>query len=281
MRVLRNTHCTAGVNALHMLPSSSDTICNSFIITTQNGGLIVIDGGFRTETPYFLQSLKLISGENKPHVDAWFLSHPHDDHVSVFFDMIENRREEFDVGTVYFNFPSRQYLAAEDLSSAGTMDWFYRVLPLFADRARIASEGDVINLRCARFRVLHSQNCAVKANRPNNASLVFRMELGGKSVIFTGDCGVESGKEILDRYSCSGLLKCDICQMAHHGQNGCDRDFYEAVSPEICLWPTPSWVWSNCDGKGELKTLEVRGWIDEMGITQNLVSKDGPVCIYL
>ncbi|MBR6427822.1 MAG: MBL fold metallo-hydrolase [Clostridia bacterium] len=281
MKILRDTPCTAGENALHMLPSSTDTICNSFIITTMNGGLIVIDGGFRSETPFFLQSLKRISGERRPHIDAWFLSHPHDDHVSVPFDVIENHGDEVEIGTVYFNFPSRGYLADGDLSAAGTMDWFYRVLPLFADRARIASEGDVIDVRNATFRVLHSQNCAVKVNRPNNCSLVFRMDLCGTSVMFTGDCGVEGGKEVLDRYSGSGLLKCDICQMAHHGQNGCDRDFYEAVSPGICLWPTPTWVWSNFDGTGNLKTLEVRRWIEEMGIKQNLVSKDGPVCIYL
>ena len=77
----------------------------------------------------------------------------------------------------------------------------------------------------------------------------------------------------------SGLLKADICQMAHHGQNGCDRAFYEAVSPEICLWCTPLWLWNNDRGKGFnthiWKTVTVRGWMDEIGVKTNLKICDG------
>ena len=61
--------------------------------------------------------------------------------------------------------------------------------------------------------------------------------------------------------------------MAHHGQNGVDRSFYEAVDPEICLWPTPQWVWENRGG--QLKTLEVREWIKELGVKKNMIAKDG------
>ena len=107
------------------------------------------------------------------------------------------------------------------------------------------------------------------------------MELGGKSVMFTGDAGIEAGNKVLRLYGDSGLLKCDFCQMAHHGQNGCDRPFYEAVAPEVCLWPTPSWVWSNVNGTGSLQTLVVRRWMEELGVKQNYVSKDGTQVIEL
>ena len=40
-------------NTIHMLKSVTDTICNSFIITTEDDKLIVMDGGFPTETEYF------------------------------------------------------------------------------------------------------------------------------------------------------------------------------------------------------------------------------------
>ena len=33
-------------NELHMLHSVTDTICNSFLITTEDGRLIAVDGGF-------------------------------------------------------------------------------------------------------------------------------------------------------------------------------------------------------------------------------------------
>ena len=260
-------------NTIHMLKSVTDTICNSFIITTEDDKLIVMDGGFPTETEYFLSYLKETAGTEKPHIDAWILSHPHDDHVTVFYEMIEHHSDEFTVDRVYLNFPSRGFFVGNDESAVQTIDDFNRLLPLFADKMRILSGGDELDIGAAHFKVLYSHDFEFRGC--NNASLVMRMELGGKSVMFTGDCGVEAGKKILRLWKDSGLLKCDICQMAHHGQNGCDRDFYEAVAPEICLWCTPSWLWSNVNGTGPYQTLVVRGWMEELGVKINYVMKDG------
>ena len=33
--------------------------------------------------------------------------------------------------------------------------------------------------------------------------------------------------------------------MAHHGQDGVEMDVYRVIKPEICLWPTPDWLWDN------------------------------------
>ncbi len=261
-------------NAIHMLQSVDDVICSSFIITTDDGKLIVIDGGFPSERPYFFDYLKRLTKSEKPHVDAWFLSHPHDDHISVFLDMAENHYDEFEVDRVYLNFPSTEFVSAES-DAVVTMEWFYRVLPVFADKMRIVCGGDTVEVGAATFRILYSQDFEIHTNCANNASLVFRMELGGKSVMFTGDSGVEAGRKVVRLWRDSGLLKCDICQMAHHGQNGCGREFYEAVAPQVCLWPTPSWVWSNRDGTGHLDTLNVRRWMQEIGVKENYVSKDG------
>ena len=71
-------------NAIYMLNSATDTICNSFIITTEDGKLIVIDGGYESETENFLEKLRQISRKDRPHIDAWFLTHPHSDHVNCF-----------------------------------------------------------------------------------------------------------------------------------------------------------------------------------------------------
>lgn len=54
-------------NTIHMLKSVTDTICNSFIITTEDDKLIVIDGGHYSETGYFLPYLKEVAGTDKPH----------------------------------------------------------------------------------------------------------------------------------------------------------------------------------------------------------------------
>ncbi len=266
-------------NKIFMLKSVTDTICNSFIITTEDSKLLVIDGGYESEAPYFLKKLKEISGEDRPHIDAWFLTHPHSDHVNCFFDVTENHADEVDVEKIYFNFPSRGFFEGNDGSAVETMDDFYRVLPLVATKTRILCGGDILQIGSARFYILYSQDFEIK--NCNNSSLVFRMELGGKSIMFTGDSEEAAGEKILRLWKDSGLLDCDICQMSHHGQGGLSRKFYETVSPEICLWPTPSWLWTNRDGKGPYKTLITRSWMEELGVKTHYVMKDGTQVVEL
>ncbi|MEE1066621.1 MAG: MBL fold metallo-hydrolase [Acutalibacteraceae bacterium] len=268
---------TKNVNAIHMLKSVTDTIGDSFIITTDDGKVIVFDGGMTSETDYFLEYLRQATGNRKPHIDAWFLSHPHDDHCEVFLNVIENYGDALTFDKVYVNFAPIDFYSDTDEEADRILHDYARLRPLFEAKEQILSEGDIFNIGTAKFTVLYSFDSAFTGC--NDSSLVFRMELGGKSVMFTGDSGVKSGQKILKNWGNSDMLKSDICKMAHHGQGGCDRDFYEAVSPEICLWPTPSWVWDNRNGN--LQTLEVRAWMDELGVQKNYVAKDGSQLILL
>ena len=265
-------------NAIHMLKSVKNTIGDSFIVTTEDGRVIVIDGGDADDVGYFLEYLKTVTGRERPHVDAWFLSHPHNDHCEVFLQVVERFSNEVTFDRVYANF------AEDPLFYEGTDSWavsilkrYYHLLPRFADKAAALKEGDVFNVGAAGFTVLYTFNPAWKSC--NAASTVMRMDLGGRSVMFTGDASVEPGRYVVEKYGGSGLLKCDICKMAHHGQDGVDRSFYEAVAPEICLWPTPTWVWDNRGGN--LKTPEVRGWIEELGVKENYVAMNGSRVIKL
>ncbi len=272
-------------NAIYMLKSTTGTQMNSYIITTADGKVIAIDGGFRADACYFIEYLRELTGQQVPHLDGWFLSHAHCDHIDCFLEIVENHRDELTFDKVYYNFPSIYFHSHEDKSAVKTSEEFYRDLPLFADRIHICSGGDQMDIGDAHFDFLYSTDSEFKRNVCNNSSLVFRMILGGKTVMFTGDCGVEAGQKILRLWKDKGLVKSDICQMAHHGQNGCSREFYEAVAPEICLWNTPLWLWNNDAGKGYnthiWKTVEVRGWMEELGVKENYVIKDGTQVVML
>lgn len=271
-------------NEIHVLKSMvSHRQMQSIIITTEGGKVIAIDGGRREDADYFIEYLKKITGQEIPCIDAWFLTHAHNDHLPAFFEIIQNRTSEVVIGTVYYNLPSIQYYTRipgeEDSDGAETTRKFFELLPLFADRVCVASGGDVYEIGDAKFEILYSAETDIKVNICNNASLVFKMTLGGKTVMFTGDCGVEAGNKILSRYGDSGILKCDVCQMAHHGQEGCSREFYEAVAPEECLWCTPDWLWNNDRGKGFnthiYQTVEVRRWMEAIGVKKNYVTMNG------
>jgi hypothetical protein len=93
------------------------------------------------------------------------------------------------------------------------------------------------------------------------------VEAEGKSILILGDLGVEGGRQLLETVD-HALIKADFCQMAHHGQNGVEKNVYEVVRPTYCLWPTPSWLWDNRgDGgydTGIFNTVVTRGWISAM-----------------
>ena len=271
-------------NQIHVLENKDNhRQMQSIIITTEGGKVIAIDGGRRENADYFIEYLKEITGQDIPVIDAWFLTHAHNDHLPAFFEIIQNRRSEVVVGTIFYNLPSIQYYkripGEEDEDGAETTRKFFELLPIFADRVCVASGGDTYEIGDAKFEILYSAETDIETNICNNASLVFKMTLGGKTVMFTGDCGVEAGNKILARYGESGILKCDVCQMAHHGQEGCSREFYEAVAPTECLWCTPDWLWNNDRGKGFnthiYQTVEVRGWMEAIGVKKNYVTMDG------
>ena len=275
---------TMNINAIHQLKSVTDTICDSYIITTEDGKVIAIDGGYRTETDYFISYLQTVTGQEKPHIDMWFISHPHYDHCLVFYEVIENRRDVLSFDTVCLKFPAAGFFdesVAPEASEAARE--YERLHLLFAEKELIPADGDRFSIGEAQITVLYTFDPGMTAaiTNPNESSLVFRMDLGGRSVMFTGDAAEYTGRKILSDPAAAALLDCDVCKMAHHGQSGVERDFYEAVTPEVCLWPTPSWLWTNSNGAGPWKTLETRQWIQEIDVEKSVVAMDGSQILFL
>ncbi len=262
---------TMNQNAIHMLKSVTDTIGDSFIITTEDGKVIVVDGGHRTETEYFIEYLKAATGQRKPHIDAWFLSHAHDDHCEVFLEVVENHGCEVSFDKVYANFPEASFYDGYDEWAFKVITDYCRLTPKFADKAASLTEGDVFNIGAAKFTVFYTFNPAWR--NCNEGSTIMRMDLGGTSVMFNGDAGENAGNYVVEKYGDSGVLHCDYCKMAHHGQDGVGQNFYEAVSPAVCLWPTPTWVYENSNGN--LKTFETRAWVDTLDVQKQYFSFEG------
>ena len=127
-----------------------------------------------------------------------------------------------------------------------------------------------INVMNKPFRSLH--------NTFNNSSVAYRLDLNGKRILFLGDMGWDAGQNLLKKNKPEDL-KADIVQMAHHGQDGVEMDVYRVIKPEVCLWPTPDWLWDNVKNgvvdAGPWKTVTVRKWMEELGVKRNLCVKDG------
>ena len=138
--------------------------------------------------------------------------------------------------------------------------------------------GQEIRVDGNLIEILGTKNPEITSNAINNSSLVLKVSDSNKSVLFTGDLGVEGGGKLLES-PLRDRLRADYVQMSHHGQRGVDLDFYRAVSPTACLWPTPRWLWENDSGDGSdsgpWETLTVRKWMQELGVQTHYVSAFG------
>lgn len=269
---------------LYQLAEQTSSQMMSYIVRTGSGRLVVIDGGMAGDAGYLLEILRRLSDEQKPTVDAWLLSHPHADHIDAVMEICLHHEEEISVQQIYHHFPAADFLAEHEPQYAHTIAAYEELRPRLKSIETVVSAGQRITIDDVIFDVLYTTNPAYTMNAGNNASTVFAMSTEGCRVMFLGDLGEEAGAELLATHG--EALRSDVVQMAHHGQNGVGLDVYRAIAPQLCLWPTPDWLWDNDLNKGgrdsgPWKTLEVRTWMDEIGVHQHVVGKDGTAKITL
>ena len=258
----------------YLLGNSSASQMFGCVIKTKTK-TIVFDGGTTHDDEQLLTFLK----ENANcHVDAWFFTHPHHDHIGCFVHL-RKKAPAVTVEKIYHCFPSIELLTKHGMRA----DW---ELKLWEDISEWDSSYDVQQLSagdCFMFddvaiRILRVFNPNILNNFVNNSSAVYRIENTNSSFLILGDLGVEGGNEVIENVP-AALLQTDYTQMAHHGQNGVYKKFYEYIQPKKCIWPTPEWLWNNDGGNGfdtgPFQTLQTRKWVADLGVTEHFIAKDG------
>ncbi len=259
---------------LWQLPAQTRTQIMSYVIRSPGGKLIVLDGGVTGDARY----LKKFVIDQGAKVEAWFITHPHSDHVQAFSAVLADPGP-IEIKTIYASLPTeawvRKYGNDREQATLRTFLESVRAANRTATELRLGQE---LWIDGVRVEVLGVKNPEIHPNAINNSSLVLRMSDATKSVLFLGDLGVEGGNKLLaSRYR--SRLRAEYVQMAHHGQNGVSEAFYRAVNPTYCLWPTPRWLWDNDKGQGKgtgpWKTLEVRAWMAKLNVQRHYVMADG------
>lgn len=258
---------------LWQLPSQTGGQMNSYVMQTVNGKVIVIDGGFADDAPYLRGFLGALGNK----VDIWFISHQHEDHINALTAILKNTGD-LKIDKIYGSMLDEQWIKVHEQDSLKTATDFNEALQKAQKQITELTLGQIIEIDGMTIEILSIKNPEIIDNGINNSSVVMRVWDSQKSVLFTGDLGVEGGKKLLNS-EYKKDLKSDYVQMAHHGQNGVDKDFYQACNPSYCFWPTPKWLWDNDNGGGEGSgpwvTLEVRAWMDEFGVEKHYCLFDG------
>lgn len=247
----------------------------AYVLRTCTGQTIVFDGGWDKDVPYLIDLIKTECGGK---VDAWFLTHAHCDHCYAIAEIAKNCPDEIEIANLYYNFPTQEWLDEHENHCKDETKRIFEGLEAFKGPKRAPKVNEVFEFGPLTIKCLNDFDPEITHNAINNSTICFRLDVAGKSILILGDLGVEGGRR-LAKMQAPEVLKCDFCQMAHHGQNGVDRDFYEIVKPTVCLWPTPNWLWHVDSGKGygsgPWATLEVRAWMDQLEAQKHFVMKDG------
>lgn len=250
-----------------------------YILKTKNNKIIVIDGGTIDDTENLVEQINKHGGK----VDAWFLTHLHDDHLGAFSNIAND--EQIQIEKIYCSFNEYSWYEENEPSRAEFSKQILEILKQddIKDKVEDVSLNQDINIDDIKIEILGIKNPEITENAGNEQSMVVKFDTGKTTFLVLGDTGVKSSEKLLKTQK--EKLKSDIVQMAHHGQNGATKELYEQINPTICMWPTPEWLWNNDSGEGKgsgpWKTLETRQWMEELKAKNNYVEKDGDITIKL
>ncbi len=262
---------------LIQLTNNSKSQMMGYVIKTDNNKIIVIDGGTDQDTENLITNIKKYGTK----VDAWFITHPHQDHASGIINVLENN--SLDVDKIYVSLNDKDWY---EKYGAGRENETFRLIDALEkdnvkDKVEEVSLNEEITIDNVKCKILGIKNPEITENAINNSSMIIKMDTGKNTVLFLGDTGEESSKKVIQNQKEN--LKADIVQVAHHGQRGATEELYDLVNPKICLWPTTDWLWNNDSGNGEdsgnFKTKETRSWFDKLNIKLNVVAKNGNIAI--
>ncbi len=124
------------------------------------------------------------------------------------------------------------------------------------------------------------------SNTTNNTTMVCRATVGGKTILFLGDaaagCSIvlesyhKTNKSDTTKYF---SLKSDVVQMAHHGgRNGQSKASYQAIDPDVSLWPCTG-VTHEAAGGSASSSTNSKAWLTALGAEIHPAYK-GPQIFY-
>ncbi len=205
-----------------------------YIVRTETGKIIVVDGGNSDDAIEFYMLLKEYCLTENVVVDYWIFTHPHGDHVNCFISMCQNSEimDNLVVKNLVYYFPS-DYKDSSCGAYKNTIEGYARE---FGANVITPSKGLVIDVDGTKIDFLYVPTGYASFTSGNQLSLIFSIQ-ANKKIMFTGDSFVDGLTTVTNEYG--SALKSDILQMPHHFL--CDtgyKPFYEAVNASEVVLPT-------------------------------------------
>ncbi len=214
--------------------------------------LILIDTSDKT----FSESIALkFEAEEVTVIDAIFISHFDSDHAGGLIDILNNYEVKKVYLPCYYN--ENEYYAKSIHKYLNENKVTYEYL----------KAGDKRSIDFIDFEILAP---VIRHKESNNNSLVFMVNAGKFSALFTGDMELKEINDILENKS---LYDCDLIKISHHGSiNGTNEELLNKFTPEYGVIS----VGRNSSGLPNRATLSL---LSDKGIKVLRTDKQGDIII--
>ena len=208
-----------------------------YVIRTRENHLVVIDGGNPEDGEKFLQLLCDLS-DGMPQVTHWFITHPHSDHygalMTICCDPVLLARLK--IGEIVFSVPERDFVDVRNHVYAPMVDELNEILWRTNAVHTVPSSGDVFEVDGMRIEIVTTWRDLEEVIDPNDTSTALMVDAYGTRILILGDSYDAAAANAVRNFG--DRLKCDICQIAHHGLRGGSIELYERADPAIWLLPS-------------------------------------------
>lgn len=207
-----------------------------YVFSSDDGGLLVIDGGETEKDAEALVSLlERLAGGKKPEVGLWLITHSHRDHYGALRNIAHSPALSARVRVrrlccctdIPVSFPEYDQ---EQVKELPTLLGCERIVP---------HAGDVLDSGDLTVRILYTWENDPElsaAKSFNRLSMIFTVANSSHRAMFVGD-STPVGPSFVRKNVPPEQLRSDFLQLAHHGLDGGDMEFYRAVAPQTVLIP--------------------------------------------
>lgn len=225
--------------------------------------LILIDGGHSENEEYVRSVINQYGGV----VDAWFLTHFHEDHIGAFNEIYEEPNnitiKEIYASSYEFHYSSflKNHKDWDDPETFAK----YKKITKNADNIYHPARGEDIAISNITVRNYNTYDKIMlrkeKEDIPNNCGLVLRFQFTKDSILFMGDMYSASiGQYLINKYG--EEIKSEYISAAHHGNSKMPTSFYEYVSPSVMFFDGPEWLVTS----DKYKAKALMQWCDSLEI---------------
>ena len=150
------------------------------------GQLIVVDGGWTEDADFVRQTIKEMGGK----VDAWILTHPHQDHIGAF-NAIYSDLQGIEIKEVYtVDMPSPKL--CQERAHWDSVDTYNDFLDLNVKNLKYVYPGDELNICGLKVDIYNAYDEHVKElsqDYLNDGSMMFKVQGEKSSMLFCADVG--------------------------------------------------------------------------------------------